>query len=66
MFWGTILIVLGAVLLLKNLGIIQAATWDVLWPVLLILLGVALLKRKGTRGQWWQSGQGGTPPSSMP
>ncbi len=59
MFLGTVLIVLGVLLLLKNLGVIQAATWDVLWPVLLIIFGFVLLKRKRGRASWWESRQNG-------
>src|SRR5207245_638472 len=37
--------------LLRNLGLINWISGDVLWPLLLILLGVWLLVRRG-RG-WW-------------
>jgi len=54
MFWGTILIVVGVALLLKNLGFIQAPAWDVVWPILLIILGLSLLKRRqGFRHPWY-------------
>jgi hypothetical protein len=50
-FWGAALLVIGAYYLLKNLGFISWINSDVLWPLLLILLGVGLLLRRG-RG-WW-------------
>lgn len=46
MFWGTILVVIGVVALLKNLGIITGDVWDVAWPILLISLGISLLAKK--------------------
>lgn len=46
MFWGTILVVIGLVALLKNLGFITVDVWEVVWPVLLIMLGVSLLAKK--------------------
>ncbi len=50
-FWPVLLIVLGGLLLLSNLGILPlgelralAATW---WPLVLILIGVTSLLKKG-------------------
>ena len=45
-FWGAALIVAGVYFLLQNLGLLNWIRGDVLWPVLLILLGVALLWRR--------------------
>ncbi|MCC6658809.1 MAG: hypothetical protein IT512_11545 [Rhodocyclaceae bacterium] len=49
--WPVFLIVLGGLLLLSNLGILPlgelkalAATW---WPLILILIGVSSLLKKG-------------------
>jgi len=46
-FFAVILIVLGIIALLTNLGVIGAAVWN-WWPVLLIILGiyVFILKKK--------------------
>jgi hypothetical protein len=41
-FWAIILIALGVVLLLANLGLISDA-WTVFWPVAIVLLGVWFL-----------------------
>jgi hypothetical protein len=45
LFWGSILVVVGALLLLQNLGIIPASIslWGVFWPLLLIGLGLRAL-----------------------
>ena len=50
-FWPIVLIVIGGLLLLSNLGILplgevkaRAATW---WPLILILIGVTSLLKKG-------------------
>lgn len=44
---GVALVVIGAVFLLKNLGLIPGINWDLIWPLALLVLGVAMiLKRK--------------------
>ena len=50
-YWGAALVVIGAYYLLSNLGLLTWLKGDVLWPTLLILLGVVLLVRRG-RGFW--------------
>lgn len=51
MFWGIILIVIGLVALMKNLGFITASTWEVLWPILVIALGLSFVsKRRCSKG----------------
>lgn len=42
-FWGTILVILGALLLLNNLGIISVNVWTLIWPLFLIAFGVWIL-----------------------
>jgi hypothetical protein len=49
-FWGAALILIGAYYLLQNLGLLNWLRGDVLWPSLVILLGVLLLIRR--RGSW--------------
>jgi hypothetical protein len=46
-----VLLVIGVYYLLQNLGLLTWVRGDVLWPLLLILLGVWLLVRRG-RGVW--------------
>jgi cell wall-active antibiotic response 4TMS protein YvqF len=43
---GAALLVIGAYYLLQNLGLLKWLPGDVLWPLLLILLGVYLLVRR--------------------
>jgi len=40
------LIVLGAIFLLKNLGMLTMVNWDIVWPIALIALGVSMLMKK--------------------
>jgi len=51
MFMGTLLILLGILFLLKNLGILSGNLWDVFWPLILIALGLSILlkREKGSR-----------------
>ena len=51
-FWGAALVLIGVYYLLQNLGVLNGLKADVLWPSLLILLGVLMLFRRG-RG-WWR------------
>lgn len=58
-FFGSLLIFLGGFWLLNNLGIISTALWDVLWPSVLILLGVKLVVTPGKWRRFWnQFGDG--------
>lgn len=41
--FGLILIALGVLFLLKNLGIISQDIWGIFWPILLIILGIEIL-----------------------
>lgn len=50
-FWGAALVLVGAYYLLKNLGWLNWLHGDVLWPSLLIVLGILLLVRRGRA--WW-------------
>lgn len=43
MFWGTILLLGGFLLLLDNLDLLPVRVWDLLWPTLLVVLGIWIL-----------------------
>ena len=43
LFWGAVLVILGGLFLLSNLGVITVDVWGVIWPIALILFGVWLL-----------------------
>ncbi len=48
MFLGIAVIVIGLVFLLQSLGIISGSVWSVIWPCILILIGVGIIcKEKG-------------------
>ena len=44
-FWGTFFLVLGAVLLLENAGIVSVTWWEIwrFWPLALVIWGITLL-----------------------
>lgn len=42
-FWGTLIIVLGSLFLLQNLGILNINIWNMLWPLFLIALGAWII-----------------------
>jgi len=42
-FWGGVLVILGVLFLLANLGVLNQINWDVVWPVLIIAVGVWLI-----------------------
>ena len=50
-FWGAALVLIGAYYLLQNLGLLSWLKGDVLWPSLLIVLGVVLLIRRTRDGR---------------
>lgn len=46
LFWGAILVILGILVLLDNLGVLVGVSiWNVFWPLLLIFLGLSFLWR---------------------
>ena len=42
-----LLIIVGLIFLLENLNLIPGLNWSVIWPVILILTGLYLMKKKG-------------------
>lgn len=46
MFWGYLLIIVGLVLLLKNLGILTTVAWEIMYPAVIILIGLAIIFKK--------------------
>jgi len=43
---GVALVVVGAIFLLKNLGVISGASWDIIWPLILVVAGAAMIFKK--------------------
>jgi len=40
------LVILGVIFLLKNLGLLVAINWDLIWPIVLIIIGVLMIYKK--------------------
>lgn len=47
---GIILVVVGAVFLLSNLGIISSSAWGIIWPLILIAIGLGVMVKKSKQG----------------
>lgn len=43
---GAGLVVMGIIFLLKNLGIMPEIAWDIIWPVILIVVGLTMIFKK--------------------
>jgi len=43
--WGTVLVLVGTWLLLTNFGVIAVGFWQLVWPLLIIWLGVTLMRQ---------------------
>lgn len=52
MFFGSFLILIGVVFLLKNLGLVSADAWGMIWPVFLIVWGAGFLLKRGHSSCW--------------
>lgn len=46
MIFGIALTVIGLVFLLQNMGYISADSWGIIWPVILIAVGLSMLFKK--------------------
>jgi len=46
LWFGIILIALGAYFLLENLGVLSGFRWDIFWPAVLIAIGLLILVRR--------------------
>lgn len=42
-FWGSLIVILGSLLLLQNLGILNINIWNLIWPFFLIALGAWII-----------------------
>ncbi len=50
MFIGLVLLVVGVIALLVQLGVLSGSIWSYTWPVILILLGRSFLFRRAWGG----------------
>lgn len=46
MFVGSIVLALGVLFLLRNLGVISGDIWGWLWPAAIMALGISILTKK--------------------
>jgi len=55
MIFGLILVAIGIIFLLQNLNIITGRAWEIIWPVVVILIGIGFgvrhVKGKGCCGE---------------
>lgn len=50
---GLIVILVGILFFFKNIGLINNISWDILWPVIVMLIGIAMvLRRRCGCGGW--------------
>lgn len=50
------MVFVGALFLLRNTGLLPLAAWDFTWPLVLIILGVAILVGRGAGLDMWHVG----------
>jgi hypothetical protein len=53
MFIGLIIVCLGTIFLLRNLGILSGAMWEIFWPSLIIVFGLAMIFKKKRKSGFW-------------
>ncbi len=41
--WGCIVIAIGIIVLLQNMGIISGSIWGYIWPLFIIIVGLSIL-----------------------
>jgi hypothetical protein len=46
MFIGLVIVVIGLAFLLQNLGIVSGDLWAIIWPCLIIVLGLSIVIKK--------------------
>jgi uncharacterized membrane protein HdeD (DUF308 family) len=46
MFLGLLVLVVGVVFLMQNLGYISGSVWEILWPSFLIIAGLLMIFRQ--------------------
>ena len=48
MWFGATLIVVGVIFLLDNLGFLSSEAWKIIWPLVIIIIGIAMLFKRPT------------------
>lgn len=44
--FGLIILIIGILFLLKNLGLISGSVWNIFWPLLITAIGLGLMLKK--------------------
>lgn len=44
--FGLIVVIIGMLMLLQTMGLIPGSFWDYVWPIIIILFGLSILKKK--------------------
>jgi len=67
MLFGIIVLVIGVMFLLQSTGVIAGSVWAIFWPILLIIIGLAIIFRRkhcwccgghhGNKGEWHKFGE---------
>ncbi|MCX6741185.1 MAG: DUF5668 domain-containing protein [Candidatus Parcubacteria bacterium] len=52
MFLGIILIVIGLAYLAENLGFLPVGVWQIVWPLLIVVIGISLIGKKSGGTCW--------------
>ncbi len=50
MFVGISIVAIGVIFLLQNLGLISINVWQIIWPILIVILGLSMMYRTEKRG----------------
>lgn len=53
MKFGIILVLIGVILLLQNTGVLEPGIWRIVWPLIIIIIGLFLVLRPGE----WKNGR---------
>ena len=54
MIIGLILLIIGIVFLLQNLGYISEGAWSIIWPAVLMVIGLGTILKRKDRGFFWE------------
>jgi len=54
MFVGLMVLLVGIVFLLQNLGYISGNVWGIIWPAIIIIVGLSMIMRPKLRGQLFE------------
>ena len=54
MFFGLIILVVGIAFLLKNIDIISGDVWPIIWPSLVVAVGLSILFRRKKHEKKWE------------